>query len=92
MKPEAAELIAIQVLGWLVSNEELLPVFMGATGTSEDDLRQRVGDVEFLGSVLDFITMDDAWVIECCDVIGVSYETPMRARQSLPGGAQMNWT
>jgi len=36
--------------------------------------------------------MDDAWVTGLCDTINVPYDRIMQARQSLPGGAQMNWT
>ncbi|NRB19071.1 MAG: DUF3572 domain-containing protein [Rhodobacteraceae bacterium] len=88
----AAETLALQALGWLVGNEELLPVFLGASGASEADLRSRAADPEFLGSVLDFLMMDDTWVISFCDAQGFSYESPRQARMSLPGGAQVNWT
>lgn len=92
MDQKQAEIRALSVLAWLVRNEELLPVFLGATGASEDDLRLRAGESEFLGSVLDFLMMDDAWVVEYCDGAGLAYDTPMRARQSLPGGADVSWT
>lgn len=92
LTPESAETIALQALGWLATNEELMPVFLGATGASVDDLKAQAGDPAFLGSVLDFITMDDAWVVSFCDTIGLDYTQPMIARQALPGGAQMNWT
>ena len=92
MDQKQAEIRALSVLAWLVCNEELLPVFLGATGASEDDLRARAGESEFLGSVLDFLMMDDAWVIEYCDGEGLPYDTPMRTRQSLPGGADVSWT
>ena len=46
----------------------------------------------FLGAVLDFIMMDDAWVTAFCDTVNIPYDRIMQARQSLPGGAQMNWT
>ncbi len=89
---DAAETFALKALAWLVGNEDLLPVFLGASGASESDLRSRASDSEFLGSVLDFLMMDDAWIISFCDAHGVAYETPMQARMSLPGGAQVNWT
>lgn len=92
MKQDFAETLALQALGWLAGNDELLPVFLGATGASEADLRAGATDPAFLGSVLDFLTMDDAWVIAFCDFAGVDYTQPMAARQALPGGAQMNWT
>ncbi len=92
MTREGAETVALQAVGWLVGNDELLPVFLGATGASEADLKERVGDSEFLGSVLDFLMMDDAWVVSFCDAGGMNYETPMIARQALPGGNLMHWT
>jgi hypothetical protein len=87
-----AETIALQSLGWLVANEELLPVFLGSSGVSEGDMRSAAQDPEFLGSVLDFILMDDAWVIACCDAQLLPYEQLAQARQSLPGGEQIHWT
>lgn len=87
-----AELLAIEALGWLAGNDELLPVFIGATGTSGDDLKARASEPEFLISVLDFLLMDDAWVTAFCDDAGHSYDTPLRARVALPGGEQVNWT
>lgn len=89
---ESAEVIALQVLGWLAGDEELLPVFQGSSGASETDLRAGASDPVFLGSVLDFIMMDDAWVVRCCDHLKIDYASLMRARQCLPGGAQVNWT
>lgn len=92
MQRESAETLAVQVVGWLVSNDELLPVFLGASGASADDLRTRLADPAFLLSVLDFLLMDEAWVVAFCEACGHPFEAPMRARQALPGGAEMNWT
>jgi len=92
LNADTAETLALQVLTWLVGNDELLPVFLGATGADANDLRARAGEPEFLSSVLDFLTMDDAWVMAFCDTHGVAYDAPMRARMSLPGGAQVHWT
>lgn len=92
MKQETAETIGLQALGWLVGNEELLPVFLGSTGGDLDQLRAGAGNPEFLGAVLDFLTMDDAWVMAFCDASGVAYDIPMRARMALPGGQDRHWT
>lgn len=92
MKQETAETVALQALGWLVGNDELCPIFLGSTGVSESELRARAGEAEFLSSVLDFLMMDDAWVMSFCDSASLPYETLMKARMALPGGAQMNWT
>ena len=89
---KSAEIVALQALTWLLADEDLLPVFLGATGASTADLASSASDSVFLGSVLDFLLMDDAWIVRFCDASGLSYDTPMRARAGLPGGGQMHWT
>lgn len=92
MQQEHAETLALRALAWLAGNDELMPVFLGSTGASEADLRARAAEPEFLGSVLDFLMMDDAWIVAFCDTAGLAYEMPMQARASLPGGDQAHWT
>lgn len=89
---ESAETIALQALAWLAGNEELLPVFMGATGVSESDLRDGLLDPVFQASVLDFLLMDDAWVMAFCDDAGLGYDSLAQARMALPGGGEVHWT
>ena len=88
----SAETLALNVLGWLVGNDELLPVFLGATGASTQDLRDRAGEAEFLSSVMDFLVLDDSWVIAFCDANSVPYELPGQARAVLAGESDMHWT
>ena len=90
--PEAAETFGLKALGWLAANEELMPVFLGSSGAVVEDLKAQAGDPSFLASVLDFIMMDDAWVIAFCDAIGAQYQDPMLARQAMPGSEQHHWT
>ena len=92
MSNDAAETLALQSLAWLAANEELLPVFTGATGSTQSDLRQHAGQPEFLASVVDFLLMDDAWIMACCDALNQPYTALMQARAALPGGADVNWT
>lgn len=89
---ESAEALALRALEWLVGNDELLPVFLGSSGAGIEDLKAGAGDPAFLGSVLDFILMDDAWVMAFCDTQSLPYERLMRARASLPGGEAVHWT
>ena len=89
---DSAETLALLILGWLAANDDLLPVFQGATGASEADLRAGAADPVFLGAVLDFVMMDDAWVVQVCDAVDLRYDSLQQARQALPGGEQVNWT
>jgi len=92
MSQESAEIVALQALGWLAANQDLLSVFLGSTGAAGDELRERAKDADFLGSILDFLLMDDAWVVQFCDTAGLSYDKPMMARAMLPGGKEVSWT
>lgn len=89
---EVAETVAIKALGWLVTQDEVVSVFMGSTGASVEDLRARAGDSDFLGSVLEFLTMDDAWVVSFCDANDVPYDVPMMAANLLLGESRTHWT
>ncbi len=92
MTPERAEQIALSALIWLASQEEILPVFLGASGANAEDIRGQAENPAFLGSVLDFLTMDDAWVVAFCDANGFKYEDPLMARYALPGAEMVHWT
>ncbi|MEL6953820.1 MAG: DUF3572 domain-containing protein [Pseudomonadota bacterium] len=87
-----AEQSALGALAWLIGNDELVPVFLGATGVSEADLRARAAEPDFLASVMDFLLMDDAWVISCAQNFNWPPEHLAEIRAALPGGDLPNWT
>lgn len=89
--PHRAEEIAVQALVWIAAREDLGGVFLGATGASPEDLRQRGADPDFLLSVLEFLTMDDAWIVGFCEEAGIDYTHPMMARRVLAGPGQDGW-
>jgi len=90
--PEQAEIVAIQSLGWLVTQDDLLSSFLAATGAGVGELKERAADPVFLASVLEFLTSDDASVRSFCDSLGLAYDTPLRARYALPGAEMFHWT
>jgi hypothetical protein len=92
MTPDRAETIGLQALAWLVGNDDLRPVFLGATGASPQDLAARASEPAFLAAVLSFLTMEDAWVIAFCDAHDLAYDQPLRARHALPGQGEVHWT
>lgn len=92
MTAAQAEAIAIQALSWMAGDDEIIGGFLGVTGAAPDELRDRAGDPEFLGFVLDYLLSDDNMVMAFSDATHVSADTPMRARAALPGGDVPNWT
>ena len=92
MTRDHAETVALRALAWMAAQEGLLEGFLGASGASGDELRERVADPAFLVALLDHLMADDATVMGFCDHEGLAYDTPMRARQALPGGESVHWT
>lgn len=89
---DAAETLGLQALGWLAGQDELFQIFLGSTGASAQEVAARAGEAEFLGAVLDFLLMDDQWIVAFCDDAGLPYDRPLQARAMLPGGQGPHWT
>jgi hypothetical protein len=92
MKQDRAETLAAEALAWIAGQDDLLAVFLGATGAAPSDLRGQAGDPHFLASVLDFLLMDDAWIMDFCRASGRAFTDPAAARAALPGGEAVHWT
>ena len=92
MDKEIAEIRALEVLTWVLSEPDLIQVFMRATGASQDDLRSSTLSHEFLISILDFVLTDDNWVISCSKFLRIEPSQIQIIRLSLDGGQEVNWT
>ena len=92
MDKEIAETRALEVLTWVLSEDDLIQAFMGATGASQNDLRSNTLSHEFLISLLDFVLMDDRWVISCGKFLNIDPSQIQLIRMSLDGGQEVNWT
>jgi len=49
MNRNEAESVAARALAWMAGTDDLITVFLGATGASLDDIRQRAAEPAFLG-------------------------------------------
>lgn len=95
MTPGRAEEIAADALVWLCGQEDLLPVFLTATGASTDDLRAGLGagaDPALGGAALDFILMRDETVIAASGALGLALDQLAIAQAVLAGAGGMHWT
>ena len=59
---EAAEIVAVQALGFIAGDPERLGGFLAETGIGPQSLRAAASDPQFLVSVLDFVLRDEATV------------------------------
>ena len=92
MTSDDAEIYALKAANWLLSNQELLDLFMGSTGVSENTIKSDIQNTVFLVAVLDFLLLDDKWVMQACDAMKLQPELMQTARLFLPGGDQVSWT
>ena len=92
MTVEEAEIYALKAAKWLISKQDLVEVFMASTGVSEITIKNEFHDGVFLAAVLDFLLLDDNWVIDACQAMGLEPEAMSVVRQLLPGGEKVNWT
>ena len=92
MTKDNAETFALNALAWIMGQDDMVGVFLGSTGASIDDLKNNAANPEFLGAVLDFVLMDDAWVIQLSQDMGTPADHVMQARAVLPGGQTMHWS
>jgi hypothetical protein len=92
MDKEMAETRALEVLTWVLSEDDLIQVFMGATGASQNDLRSNTLSHEFLISILDFVLMDDNWVLSCSKFLSIDPSQIGIIRSSLDGDREVSWT
>lgn len=82
---DAAEALALQALGFVVTDPDLRERFMRMSGLEPDDIRRLAGDPGFGGGVLDFVLAHEPTLTAFCAEAGVAPEEPARARRLLPG-------
>lgn len=97
MQQDLADEIAARAFAWLCGQEDLLPVFLNATGASAQDLRAALSapdgpDAAALLAVLDFVMMQDQTVIDCACALGLRAEQIAQAQAVLAGQGRMHWT
>ena len=85
LSAEDAEAIALQAMTYIAADDVLLSRFIGLTGCSGiDEIRGRLTDRSFLGSVLDFVLGDEPTTIAFAESLLMPAEVPMLARAKLP--------
>jgi len=92
MTQDQAEKMAISALGWMANDVDVMGQFLGWSGASVDDLKHIAQAPEMLLAVIDFILLQDEWVIAASEEIGLPPEKFRTIREALPGGQETHWT
>ncbi len=78
--------IAIAALGFIASNDTLLPRFLALTGIETGQIRQAAGEPGFLAGVLGFITAHEPTLMAFSGKSGIKPQAIADAARALSGG------
>lgn len=92
MTPQTLTKTIHDVLQWILEDADIAGVFLHSTGLEASDIADRLEDPEFLAAVLDFVMMDDEWVIAAARQAGLNPVDLQTLRAQLPGGDTPSWT
>ena len=82
---DSATTTALQVLSYLLNDEDGLARFQALTGIDETTIRQSVDDPAFLAGVLDYYLGNERDLLEMCSATGLPPQAPGEARYVLTG-------
>lgn len=83
---ESAEALAIQALGFVASDPELLPRFLAITGIDAQQIRRVAMEPGFLAGVMQFILAHEPTLLRFAEEAGIAPDEVARAARALPLG------
>jgi hypothetical protein len=89
---DSAHVLAIKALGWLAARDDLFEAFLTNSGASASDVRENAASPAFLCGALDFVLMQDQWVLDCAGALATEPQSLVEARAILGGGDMRHWT
>jgi hypothetical protein len=83
MRPERAEILALEALAWLAGEPEALDRFQAASGVSGAELRASAGTPELAVALFDFLLANEPLLLAFCETSGSDAQSLHRARHLL---------
>lgn len=90
MEQEQAQSIAIEGLGFIAADPDLLPRFLALTGIEANHIREAAREPGFLAGVLQFILAHEPTLLAFSQASGLAPEKVAAAHKALPFGEE-NW-
>ncbi|WP_133365975.1 DUF3572 family protein [Qipengyuania sediminis] len=81
--PRTPETIALEALGWVLTDQPRADRLLALTGLSPDDLRRGLGERAVLGAVLDFLAGHEADLVAAAVALDLKPEEIARAARAL---------
>ena len=79
------DMLAIEALGFIAADDQLMSRFLSLTGLDVADLRAAAAEPGFLVAVLDFLAGHEPDLVAFVETAGVTPEAVVRARHALAG-------
>lgn len=86
MTPDRAGAVAIEALGFIASDPELLPRFLSITGIEPQVIRRAAAEPGFLAGVLNFILAHEPTLLSFAEQSGITPASVQEALRALPQG------
>jgi hypothetical protein len=77
--------LALQALGWILSDEPRAERLLGLTGLAPEELRASLGEPATLAAILSFLTGHENDLVACADALQVPPASIAAAAQRLEG-------
>jgi hypothetical protein len=88
---ESAERLALDVLLWIVAEDDRLLPFLAASGLSADTLRESAQEPAFLAGVLDHVMGDEGVLVACAGALEIKPERIAAAWRILSPQPEDDW-
>lgn len=75
--------MALNALGWVLSDQDRAERFLSLTGLTPDELRASLGEPSTLGAVMDFLCAHEPDLLGAADALGVQPEMLVAAQRKL---------
>lgn len=75
--------MALNALGWVLSDQDRAERFLSLTGLTPEELRASLGEPSTLGAVMDFLCAHEPDLLGAADALGVQPEMLVAAQRKL---------
>ena len=87
---EGDEALALNALGWILSDEPRAERLLGMTGLDPDSLRASLSQRSTLAAILSFLTAYEADLLACAEALDIKPEAIAAAAARLEGNQRMD--
>lgn len=79
----SAQTLALQLVGWILSDAARVERMFSITGLDPDSLRASLADAASLGAIMDFVINHEPDLIACAKALGITPARLVAAQEKL---------